>query len=147
MGHGAGSQRSGTIRSLKTAERRWTSAVRRYLYSARVTLSERIVKVKAKAARSRFLRYKFWSRRFNVYLDFHGQDPIPWSQSLDTRVGAIGTKSVPLRVYLTADEEWCRLPANEQAAVPSGWPSLTRRRTDSVAAWRQAAPCLPESQT
>ena len=122
---GAGSQRSGTLKRFKESRRRWTSTVRRYLHAARSQLSTRVVRIKSKAARSRFLKFKLWSHRYNVFLKYHNLAGTPWSPVLDLRVGAIGTKAVPLRVFLQIDESWCLLSPEEQCAVPRGWPSVS----------------------
>ena len=83
-----------------------------------------MVRIKAKAARTRYLLYRFWWRRFNVYGAYLGQEIVPWSSALDQRVGAIGTKAVPLRVALQFKYVKRPRPAYEQYLVPEdGQPS------------------------
>jgi hypothetical protein len=127
---GAGSLRRGTTQRFRKASHRWSQAVFRYARAARSQVSTRVVRIKARAARTRYVLYRFWWRRFNVYSAYLGQDIVPWSTALDQHVGAIGTKAVPLRVALyfkhvtppPMDEigvEQHLGPAHAQVAAPS----------------------------
>jgi hypothetical protein len=119
---GAGSRRLGTTQRFRRASHRWTQAVYRYVHAARSQVSTRVVRIKSKAARARYLLYRFWWRRFNVYGAYLGQETVPWSPALDLRVGAIGTKAVPLRVALQFNYSKRPLPDQEQCPVPEDGP-------------------------
>ena len=100
MGRGAGSQRIRFQKQYRQSRYRWQVALRRYLQASKDQFSNQVVLLKSKLVRAKYVRYRFWAHRYNVFLRYMRLEPLPWSKLLDSRVGAIGTKAWPLRVEL-----------------------------------------------